>query len=187
MASVSPMTTYSDTTPHKRTITDVISNIDPSDMPMIERLGGLNGAEGKFRFVGTPGKLVEWLEDTLISLTGTLNGSITSNATTITITDSDNYQEGHIIQIDSERMWVSSVNNATEVATVTRAYEGSSASHADTATVAIVGMARLEGAESDDIAFTDRTVGSNFTQILHQEIKVSRTQDMIAQYGINEE
>ncbi len=48
-------------------------------------------------------------------------------------------------------------------------------------------MARLEGAESDDIAFTDRTIGSNFTQILHQEIKVARTQDQVAQYGINEE
>ncbi|MDQ3007841.1 MAG: hypothetical protein M3R47_20985, partial [Chloroflexota bacterium] len=130
MANVSPLTTYSDTTPHKRVITDVISLIDPADTPAIDQLGGLNGAEGKFRFT-SKGKLVEWLEDTLISLTGTLNGSITSNTTTITITDSDNYQEGHIVQIDSERMWISSVNNATEVATVTRAYEGTSASHAD--------------------------------------------------------
>jgi hypothetical protein len=187
MALTSPLTTYSDTTPQKRVITDVISLIDPSDMPMIENLGGLDGASGKFRFVNTPGKVVEWLEDTLISLTGTLNGSITSTATTITMTDGDNYQEGHIILIDSEHMWVSSVNNGTEVLTVTRAFQGSSASHADTATVTIVGMARLEGAESDDIAFTDRTTGSNFTQILHQEVKVSRTQDQIAQYGISEE
>lgn len=187
MAITSPLTTYSDTTPHKRVITDVVTLIDPSDAPMIDRLGGLDGASGKFRFVNGNGKVVEWLEDTLISLSGTLNGSITSNATTITMTDGDNFQEGQILQIDSERMWVSSVNNATEVVTVTRAYEGSSASHVDTSTVAIVGMARLEGATSDDIAFTDRTTNSNFTQILHQELKVTRTQNLIAQYGISDE
>ena len=187
MALTSPLTTYSDTTPQKRVVTDVISLIDPSDAPMVEALGGLDGASSKFRFLNEPSTKVEWLEDTLISLTGTLNGSITSTATTITMTDGDNYQEGHIIEIDSERMWVSAVNNATEVLTVTRAYEGSSASHADTATVTIVGMARLEGANSDDIAFTDRTVGSNFTQILHQEVKVSRSQRQISQYGISDE
>src|SRR3990170_5323569 len=144
MALTSPLTTYSDTTPHKRIITDVISLIDPSDAPMVEALGGLDGASEKFRFVNTPGKVVEWLEDTLISLTGALSGSITSTAVTITMSDADNYQEGHIIAIDSEHMWVSSVNNATEVVTVTRAFQGSSASHADTSTVTVICMARLE-------------------------------------------
>lgn len=188
MALTSPLTTYSDTTPHKRVITDVISLIDPSDAPAIERLGGLDGADSKFRFVNGNGKVVEWLEDTLISLSGALNGSIASNATTITMADGDNFQEGHIIEIGSERMWVSAVNNATEVLTVTRAFGGTTAaSAADSAAVSIVGMARLEGDDSDDIAFTDRTTGSNFTQILHQEVKVSRTQQQISQYGISDE
>lgn len=187
MSLTSPLTTYSDTTPQKRVITDTIARIDPSDAPMIEALGGLDGASSKFDFVNEPSTKVEWLEDTLISLTGALNGSITSTATTITMADGDNFQEGHIIEIDSERMWVSDVNNATEVVTVTRAYEGSSASHADSATVTIVGMARLEGDDSDDIAFTDRTVGSNYTQIFHQEVKVTRSQRQIAQYGISDE
>jgi hypothetical protein len=183
----SPATTYSDTTPHKRVITDVISIISPSDAPAIMALGGLDGASGKFRFVNEPGKVVEWLEDTLISLSGDLNGSITSNATTITMTTADNVQEGHIILVDAEYMWVSSVDNATEIVTVTRNYQGTQATHADADVVSIVGMARLEGDESDDIAFTDRTVGSNFTQILHQEVKVTRTQRQIAQYGISDE
>lgn len=187
MALTSPLTTYSDTTPHKRVVTDVISLIDPSDAPMIEALGGLDGASSKFEFVNEPSTKVEWLEDTLASLSGLLNGTITSTATTITLTDADNFQEGHIIEIDSERMWVSAVNNATEVVTVTRAYEGSSATHADSATVTIVGMARLEGADSDDVAYTDRTVGSNYTQIFHQEVKVTRSQRQISQYGISDE
>lgn len=189
MASLtSPLTTYSDTTPQKRIITDVISLIDPSDMPAIDALGGFDGASSKFRFVNGKGKTIEWLEDTLISLTGALNGSITSNVTTITLSDGDNFQEGHILQVDSERMWVSAVNNSTEVLTVTRAFGGTTgATHADSASVTIVGMARLEGADSDDIAYTDRTVGSNYTQIFHSEVKVSRSQNQISQYGIAEE
>jgi hypothetical protein len=183
----SPMTSYSDTTPHKRVITDVISLIDPSDAPMVEALGGLDGASSKFDFLNEPSTKVEWLEDTLLSLAGALNGTITSVATTITLADGDNFQEGHIIQVDSETMWVSAVDNATEVLTVTRAYEGTAATHADSAAVAIVGMARLEGDDSDDISFTDRTVGSNFTQIFHQEVKVSRSHRQLAQYGISDE
>ena len=50
MASLtSPLTTYSDTTPQKRIITDVISLIDPSDMPAIDALGGFDGASSEFR------------------------------------------------------------------------------------------------------------------------------------------
>jgi hypothetical protein len=183
----SPISSYSDVTPQKRVITDVISLIDPSDAPAVMALGGLDGAAGKFRFVNWPSTTVEWLEDTLADLTDALNGSITSNATTITVDDASLFQEGQILLIDSEQMWVSSVNISTEVLTVTRNYSGTQATHADNATVEIVGIARLEGAESDDIAFTDRTVGSNYTQIFHKEIKVTRTQNQISQYGIDEE
>lgn len=182
----SPFNTYSDTTPQKRVITDYISLLDPSDAPAIMALGGLDGASSKFRFINENGKVCEWLEDTLSPLADALNGSITSVATTITVDDAGVLQEGHIILIDSEQLWVSSVG-ASEVVTVTRAFGGTAATHADNAVVTIIGMARLEGDESDDIAFTDRTSNSNFTSILHKEIKVTRTQNQIAQYGIAEE
>jgi len=154
---------------------------------MIEALGGLDGASSKFRFVNTPGKVVEWLEDTLIGLTGNLSVSTTATVTGLTLSDADNFQEGDIILVDSEYMWISSVNNATEAITVTRGFQGTTVSHAASAVVTKVGQARLEGAESDDIAFTDRTTGSNYTQILQQEVKVTRTQQQIAQYGISDE
>lgn len=179
--------TYDDTTPQKRVITDVISLIDPADTPAVEAFGGLDGAAEKFRFVNWPSTAVEWLEDTLAPLADQLNGSITSNATTITVADGDKFQPGHIIEIDAEQMWVSAVVKATEVLTVTRNYSGTQATHADSATVTIVGMARLEGADSSESPWTDRTVGSNYTEIFHKEIRVSRSQNQISQYGIAEE
>lgn len=183
----SPITTYSDTTPQKRVITDVISMIDPKDTPMLDALGGLDGASGKFRFVNGPSTKVEWLEDTLYSLTDSLGASIASDTTAVTVADASAFKEGDIVLVDAELMWISAVNTGTDVVTVTRHFGGTQATHANSAAVEIIGEARLEGDDSDDRAFTDRTSNSNYTQIFHEEVKVTRSQNQIAQYGIAEE
>ena len=185
----SPFTTYSDTTPQKRVITDYLTLIDPSDAPLVEALGGLDGAAGKFKFINK-GTKPEWLEDTLTPLVGAYSSSTdntTSTATALIVADPNMFQEGHIILVDAEQMWISAVAGATSTLTVTRAYSGTAATHATGSAVTIVGMARLEGDDSDDIGFTDRTVNSNYTQIFHQEVRVSKTQQVIDQYGIGDE
>jgi len=183
----SPVSTYSDTTPQMRIITDVITLIDPSDAPLVQALGGLDGAAGKFSFLNWPGTNPEWLEDTLTPLTGTLahSATITSTATAITVADGDDLQVGHIILVDAEQMWISAVS--TNDLTVVRNYGGTQASHASLAAYTVVGMARLEGADSTAIGYTDRTTNSNYTQIFHKEIKVTRSQAQIRQYGIADE
>jgi hypothetical protein len=186
----SPITTYSDTTPQKRIITDVISLIDPTDAPLVNAIGGLDGAAGKFRFVNGNGTVVEWLEDTHASISDTMNesASITSTVTTITITDASLYDVGQIVLIDSELLWVSAASTSSNIISVTRGVSGSTAAtHASTSSITFVGVARLEGAESSAIAFTDRTVGTNTTQIFHQEVKVTRSHSQISQYGISDE
>jgi len=183
----SPLTSDSGTTPQKRTITDVISMIDPADTPLISALGGLDGASSKFRLVNKSTTKVEWLEDDLFALTDALDGTIATNTTALTVADASKFQEGDILLIDSEYVWVSAVNTSTEVLTATRNYGGTQATPASAATVTIVGQARLEGDDSDDRAFTDRTAPYNYTQIFHNEIKVSRTQNQLSQYGIAKE
>lgn len=187
MANVaSPFSTYSDTTPQKRVITDYISLIDPSDAPLVEALGGLDGAASKFKFVNK-GTKVEWLEDTLTPLHGALTASAASNGTSLTVADGNVFQPGHIILIGTEQMWVSAVSGNT--LTVTRDFGGVQATTAlaSTAAVEIIGMARVEGADSDPIGFTDRYTGSNYTQIFHKEVKVTETQQVIDQWGISNE
>lgn len=186
----SPATTYSDTTPLKRAITDVISLIDPTDTPLISAAGGLDGAASKFRFVNWPSTVVEWLQDDHAPLSDVMNESatITSTVTTITVTDASIYDLGYIVMVDSEYMWVSSAATATNIITVTRGVAGSTAAtHDSIAAVAIIGQARLEGAESTPVAFVDRYIGSNVTQIFHQEVKVTRSHGQISQYGISDE
>jgi hypothetical protein len=184
----SPLTSYSDTTPQKRVITDVISLIDPSDTPLVMALGGLDGASSKFRFVNGNGTKIEWLEDSLFALADTISHSLASNTTTISVSDGSKFQEGDIVSLGSaDYAWVSTADNSGDVLTVTRAYGGTAASMASGQTITIIGQARLEGDDSDDRAFTDREAPYNYTQIFHHEVKVSRTQNQISQYGIDEE
>jgi hypothetical protein len=184
----SPLYTYSDTTPAKRVISDFIALIDPTDAPFVDALGGLDGGASKFRLVNGKGPMVEWLEDTHVTLADSINGSITSTATTITMHDASPFQEGDILIIGSEYVWVSAVVLTTQILTVTRAFDGTTnASAADDAAVTIVGMAREEGDESDDVMFADVSAGTNYTQIFHKEIKVTRTLQQRSQYGISDE
>lgn len=183
----SPLTTYSDTTAQARWITDVISLIDPSDAPLVEALGGLDGASGKFRFVNGNSTLIEWLEDTLSPLSGALahSATIASGDTSLTVDDGNAIQVGHVLLVDSEYLWVSAVSGTT--ITVTRNFGGTQATHTSTAAYEIVGLARLEGATSSSIGYTDRTSNSNYTQIFHKEIKATETMAVIHQYGIGDE
>lgn len=154
---------------------------------MIENLGGLDGGASKFTLVNTPGKVVEWAEDTLFPLADSITETIATDTTTLTVADATLFQEGDIALIGSELVWVSALTNATSLV-VTRAFGSTTAATAaDNATVTIVGQARLEGDDSDDRAFTDRTTNSNFTQIFHHEVKASRTERQIAQYGVTDE
>lgn len=185
--SASPYSTYSDTTPQVRVVTDYISLLDPSDAPFIELIGGLDGASGKFQF-RNQGKVVEWLEDTLTPLSGTLAQQSMTTATTvvtITVDDGDVFQPGHILLVGTEKMWVSAVSG--DVITVTRGFAGStSATQASNAAYTIIGMARLEGDDSDPIGYTDITSNSNYTQIFHKVIKVTGSEMAIDNYGFTD-
>ena len=185
--SASPYSTYSDTTPQIRVITDYISLLDPSDAPFIELIGGLDGAASKFQFKNQ-GKVVEWLEDTLTPLSGTCaDKSLTTATTVVTITvdDGDVFQPGHIILVGTEKMWVSAVSG--DVITVTRGFANSTAAtQASNAAYTIIGMARLEGDDSDSIGYTDITSNSNYTQIFHKEIKVTGSEMVIDNYGFSD-
>lgn len=54
-----PKTTYSDTTPQIRAITDIISLIDPVDTPFLAVFPP-GGANSKFKFTAQ-GTKIEWL------------------------------------------------------------------------------------------------------------------------------
>ena len=182
------VTTYSDTTPHIRIVNDVISLIDPVDTPLLSLLG-LDSARSKFKIRGN-GYKIEWLEDEYAPTSTTANQgtTITTNTTTLTVTDASIFQPGHVIQIDSEYMVIDTINTTNNTVTVfSRSYGGTNATHATTSTIEIVGMARLEGDDADYGPIVDVTAPYNYTSIFQKALNISGTQQVIDQYGINDE
>jgi len=183
------VTTYSDTTPHVRVIADVIKMIDPVDTPLIAALGGLDTARNKFE-INQNGYKIEILEDEHDPLTAVAANTTTITTATLsfTVDDASVFQDGHIIKLDDEYMVVSEVNLSTELVTVySRSYGGTNATHGSTAAIEIVGMARLEGDDADYGPIVDITAPYNYTSIFQKALKVSGTQQVIDQYGIDDE
>ena len=183
-----PKTTYSDQTAHSRVISDVIQMIDPRDTPLLSRLG-LDGARSKFN-VRLNGYKIELLEDELDPLETTANnGAIIGTAdTTFTVTDASVFQDGHVILIDAEYMVVKSADTQSNTIEVySRAYGGTNATHAADAAIQIVGMARLEGDDADFGPIVDMSAPYNYTSIFQKAVQVSGTQQVISQYGIEDE
>lgn len=184
-----PITTYSDTTTHMRVISDVIFMIDPRDTALLDAIGGLDGARSKFK-IRENGYKIEILEDELPPLTTSANNgtTISTNTTSFTVADASIFKDGDIILIDQELMVVSAadvVNNTISV--YSRSYGGTNSTHGATATIEIVGQARLEGDDADFSAIVDITAPYNYTQIFQDALKVTGSMEKLSQYGIENE
>jgi hypothetical protein len=183
-----PKTTHSDGTAQTRVISDVVQMVDPRDTPLLARLG-LDGARKIFN-VKHNGYRIELLEDELDPLeTAADNGAtIAADAASFGVQDASVFQDGHVILLDAEYMVVKAadpVNNDIEV--YSRFYGGTNATHAADAAIQIVGMARLEGDDADFGPITEMQAPFNYTSIFQKAIQVSGTQQVISQYGIEDE
>lgn len=178
---------YSNTEPQKRMVTDRIVTTSPMDIPAILALGGLNGGS-KFQFVNQPHRSYEWLEEALPAVSETtIDANLDDNTTetTITVTTGALFQVGDVLQIDTdaELIYVSSISSND--LTVVRGFGGTTAtSHATDGTTYIRYNARLEGADSSDSPFTEASTGYNYSTILHKDVTVSRTANILPLYGM---
>jgi hypothetical protein len=94
------------------------------------------------------------------------------------------YNVGDVLLIDSEYVWVSAVNPSTAQLTLVRNRGGTQATHTNSTTVTIVGVARLEGADADDSPSTVVTSTTNCSQIFQRSVEVSRDDLLFPLYGI---
>ncbi len=178
------ITSYTNTAPHKRMLTDRILLADVYSIPTINALGLDN--TGKFNFVNEPHRMYEWLEDAYVADSDTITSGLASDTTTTTFTpDTINlYQPGDVLLIDTEQLWVSA--NSGVYLTVTRGFGSTTAAtHANSSTIKKVGMARIEGDDADDSPSTVIQTGYNYSTILQRTVNVSRTDQLIKKYGMS--
>ena len=179
-------TSYDNTIPIKRNVTDRIIMADPYDITAISAFGLENNK--KFSFVNSPNRTYEWLEDAYPAISDAAAGSnltVSTNTTTITVTTPNLFHVGDVIQLESaagDYAWVSSISSS--VLTVVRGYGGTTpVSHPETSTVYIRYNARLEGASNSASPWTEVTSGTNYSTIFHKSVNVSRDDQMFPSYG----
>lgn len=178
-------TTYTDTTPQVRSISDLIRMIDWTEAALLNLLG-VNG-EKKFRLINYPHTKVEWLEDSMSPRSGTIAEDLDTSETGVDVAsgNGDYLKAGDVLKIDSELMYVSSV--ATDTATVIRGFGGSTAaSHSNGAAWTLATIARLEGADFTTGHTTAVSNPYNYTQILSEAVKVTGSEQKDTKYGIND-
>jgi len=185
------ITSYSDTTPHVRVISDVIHMIDPVDTPLLDYLGGLDAARNKFK-IKQNGYKIEILEDSYSPLAtesaGTTGATNDTTLTDFSVTDASMFKVGMVLMLQDEYVVVSAVDKAGDtISFYNRTYGGVNSTHATDEAITIVGMARLEGADADFGPIVDITAPYNYTSIFEDALKVSGTQQVIDQYGISNE
>jgi len=195
MAGQGTIYTTSDTTTTKLTIADYISIIDPRDAPLVTRWGLAN--QGKFSFENFPNHKYIWQEDTYNPLSATLGEAMDTTETAMDVATGHGvrFHVGDVWRSDEtgELILVTAHDGTDTVTTVIRnwnAAQGGSQATAQSAITTATGLtflynARREGAESTATQWTVPTQPYNYSQILHAEIKVTRSEaKATTRYGI---
>ena len=165
-------------------VSDIISLVSPFETPLLDHLGDPTRP--------ALSTIHEWLEDTLLPNTDTVNQTTftpnATDATAITVTNGSRFKPGDQVRPDGAReiFIVNSVSG--NVLTVTRRYGGTAGSVlANGQRVLILGNAALEGDDRPITQFTNRVRKRNYTQIFTASVEVSGSVRASRVYGIGEE
>ncbi len=165
-------------------VSDIIGLISPHETPLLDHLGDPRREARS--------TIHEWLEDTLLPNTDTIDeASFSPNATSATtfgVTNGSYFLAGDQVRPDgsSEILLVESVSG--DDLTVVRGYGGTTAvALADGQKLHILGNAALEGAESPAVRFTNRVRKQNYAQIFTSAVEVSGSQLAATTIGVEDE
>lgn len=166
-------------------VSDIIGIVSPYETPLLDHLG-----DAKRPALST---VHEWVEDTLLPNTDTINQTTFSpnaeDATVITVNNGGRFQVGDLVRPGNatEVMQVTSIagNNLT----VVRRYGGTAASNlSNTLKVTILGNAALEGLDdSPSVSYTNRVRKQNYTQIFAAGVEVSGSMQAARVHGVHDE
>jgi Family of unknown function (DUF5309) len=164
-------------------VSDIISIVSPFETPLLDHLGDAQRI--------ATSTVHEWLEDSLLPNTDSIQDPVISSPlteTTFTAGNGNRFQVGDQIQVvgSSEVMFVTDVSGND--LTVVRGYGGTTAeSLVDDSSLRILGNAALEGDDAPASRFTSRVRKTNYTQIFTSSVEVSGSQIASRQIGLSDE
>jgi len=172
-----------------RSIADAVFMIDWTEAPLLNILGFGPENVRKFELVNFPSTKVEWIEDTMSPYTTTMDESgFDDSETDLTVASGTGsyFRQGDIIAVESEYMLVTAVS--TDTLTIVRGYGGTTAAaHTTGNTVTLLTRAMPEGADATTGHTTTTSQPYNYSQIISEAAKATKTAIAIKKYGIADE
>jgi hypothetical protein len=185
---------FSDTVTPIRSLADYISIIDPDEVNLLMYLGDHN--ESKFHIKDPGNHKVEWFESVLRPRSATLNEGLDTTETAVDVA-SGHGKRFHVGDVwrtveTNELILVTAHDGSDTVTTVIRnwgAFQGGSQGTASGAVtngteLQYLFTARREGADSTDAVWTVPDLLHNFSQIMHHQIKVTKSEMAQPRYGM---
>lgn len=181
-------TSYTDSNVNMRGISDAVYMIDWTEAPLLNILGFGPENVRKFDLVNFPSTKVEWIEDTMSPYTTTTAEDMTDSETDMDVASGTGsyFRQGDIIRVGSEYMLVTAVS--TDTLTITRGYGSTTAATSTSgAAVTLLTRAMPEGADATTGHTTTTTQPYNYSQIISEAAKATKTAIAIKKYGIEDE
>jgi hypothetical protein len=186
---------FSDTGNNVRSIADVVNMIDWTEAPLLRIFGFSSKNVNKFRLLNWPATKAELVEDTMPALTTTLAEAIDGSSETawdVASSTGQYFRTGDLLGVENtsgqiiEKAVVDSVSSDT-ITVKARGYGDTSATALDSGlTVRLLTRIMPEGANATTGYTTSTTQPYNYSQIISEAVKVSKTAQAINKYGISD-
>lgn len=165
-------------------VSDIIGLVSPYETALLDHLGDASSP--------ATSTIHEWLEDTLLPNTDTVNQSTftpnATDATSVTVSNGARFRIGDQVRPDGAREVMFVTGIAGNVLTVVRRYGGTTGSAlANAQRLFILGNAALEGDDRPQTQFTTRTRKRNYTQIFSSSVEVSGSMRAARLAGVADE
>lgn len=166
-------------------VSDLVGIVSPYETPLLDHLGDPT------RFATST--YHEWMEDTLLPNSDTINDSTWIDAsadTTFGVDHASRFRTGDQLRPDGsgELLLVTAVDTENNTLTVAREYGGTTAADlADNQILHILGNAALEGDESPEVRFTHRCRKGNWAQIFSAAARVSGSDLAVRKHAVTDE
>jgi hypothetical protein len=172
---------------------EAIYMISPVDSPMISGLG----SDGLSVLGSAPVDEIEffWMHEEILLPRSVVGVVVTADVfITVATGDRPKFSTGDILKLirpgaQAEIMRVTGYGTTADTLTVTRGYDGTTATtYAATTVVIALGQALPEGSNPENSRMRDRSTVSNYTQIFGPtKVTMSRTEQKVRKYGVPNE
>lgn len=164
----------------------LIQLLDPFDVPLQASIG--TAGESALSSTGCFEIQVDWLDETTLTPRGTLGATAVTADTFVVVSTASGgrirFQTDDLLLINGEYVRVTGYGTTAESLTVSRAYSGTAAQHANASAIVGVGQVAIEGGDPSTARAIDRNRRFNYTQIFQAAVAVTGTSNAIRKYGL---